>query len=139
MCVLRAGGKAFDVDAFMKRSSLPVSRSFRRSEIRAPQRKGGRQKNKDSGLTAGVSNASWSKLAAQVHDAEQFLVTYRKELARLARCPGLEYLILDFPIYLRIGNKSRGSIIAVQSDRFPASLVRIAGKLGIGLELSIYG
>ena len=139
MCVLRAGGKAFDVDAFMKKTSLPVSRSYRRGEVRVPQRKGGRQKNRDSGLTVGVSDASWSRLAIQVRDAEQFLVTYSKELARLARCPGLEYLVLDFPLYLRIGKRIRGSVIAVQSDLFPASLVRAAGKLGIGLELSMYG
>ena len=139
MCILRAGGKAFDVDAFMKRTSLPVSRSYRRGEARVPQKKSGRLKHRDSGLTAGVSDASWSRLAAQVRDAEQFLVTYRKELARLARCPGLEYLVLDFPIYLRIGKKIRGSVIAAQSDLFPASLVCAAGKLGIGLELSMYG
>jgi hypothetical protein len=42
-------------------------------------------------------------------------------------------LVLDFSIYLRIGRK-----VVAQFDRFPVSLVRAAGKLGIGLELSIY-
>ncbi len=139
MCVLRAGGKAFDVDAFIKKTALPVSRSYRRGEVRVPQRKGCQQKNRDSGLTAGVSDASWRNLAAQVPDAEQFLATYRKELARLATCPGLEYLVLDFPLNLRIGKRIRGSVTAIQSDLFPASLVHAAGKLGIGLEFSIYG
>ncbi len=74
-----------------------------------PQRKGGRRKNRDSGFTTGVSDASWFRLASQVRDAEQFLVTHRSELARLARCPGLEYLVLDFPVNLRIGKRARGS------------------------------
>jgi hypothetical protein len=139
MCVLRAGGKKFDVDVFLKKTSLPVSRSYRRGELRVPQRDGGRQKNRDSGLTISVSNASWNRLAAQISDAEQFLITYQKELVLLMRCPGIEYIVLDFPSYLRIGKKSRGSVIAQQSDLFPSFLVRAAGKLGIGLELSIYG
>ena len=47
--------------------------------------------------------------------------------------PGVEGITLDFPIELRIGKS-----VWAQSDRFPASLVTIAGELGLNLELSIY-
>lgn len=48
--------------------------------------------------------------------------------------PGIEDFVLDFPIELR----ADGVTIAVQTDLFPSSLVRLAATLGLGLALSIY-
>jgi len=45
--------------------------------------------------------------------------------------PGVEGITLDFPI-----EGKRGAL--AQFNRFPASLVALAGKLGLGLDLSIY-
>jgi hypothetical protein len=84
-------------------------------------------------MTVAVSDASWSNLPAQVRDAESFLSKHKREITRLSRFPGVEGLVLDFPIHLRIGRK-----VVAQFDLFPATLVRAAGKLGIALELSIY-
>ena len=136
MCVLRAFGTAFDVDRFVEKTSLPTPEVRHKGEPRWSKSK---RKWSHTGLTVSVSRASWSNLKAQVADAERFLVKHNREIARLSRSKGLEHLVLDFPIYLRIGRKLRGSIVAAQSDRFPASLVRAAGKVGVGLELTIYG
>jgi hypothetical protein len=138
MCVLRAFGTAFDVDRFVEKTSLPNPEVRHKGSYGRLRRKS-KRKWSHTGLTVSVSRASWSSLKAQVADAERFLVKHNREIARLSRSKGLEHLVLDFPIYLRIGMKLRGSIVAAQSDRFPASLVRAAGKLGVGLELTVYG
>jgi hypothetical protein len=136
MCVLRADGSGFDVDRFVARTSLPRVRHYRRGEPRRPQRRSSRHET--SGLVIPVSDSSSSDLPRQVADAEEFLARHRKELLRLRRCAGVEWLVLDFPVRLRIGKKIRGQEVAAQFDRFPASLVRAAGSLDIALELSLY-
>ena len=137
--MLRASGSGFNVDRFVKKTVLPAVRVYRRGEARRPRSAPKGPKHATSGFTVPVSNATWSNLAAQIADAERFLKKHRDELGRLSRCRGLEVLLLDFPIELRIGKKTGRSKVAAQSDRFPASLVRAAGTLGIGLELTIYG
>ena len=139
MCVLTASGSLFDVDRFVEKTSLPVSRVYRRGEARRSRSKARGPKHTASGFTVPVSDAPWSRLVSQIADAERFLSKHRCEIARLSRIRGLDNLVLDFPIYLRIGKKSGRSVIAAQSDRFPASLVRAAGALRVGLELTIYG
>jgi hypothetical protein len=133
MCVLRASGPRFAVDRFAERTSLPVHSVYRRGEARFPRSKPKGPKHKISGITVVVSDASWSKLPAQVRDAERFLSKHKREIRRLSRFPGVDGVVLDFPIHLRIGRK-----VVAQFDRFPASLVRAAGELGIALELSTY-
>ena len=133
MCVLRASGPRFAVDRFAEKTSLPVCNVYRRGEPRLPRSKPRGPKHKSSGITVVVSDASWSKLPAQVRDAERFLSKHKREIKRLSRFPGVDGLVLDFPIHLRIGRK-----VVAQFDRFPASLVRAAGQLGVALELSIY-
>jgi hypothetical protein len=139
MCVLRALGSHFNVDRFVEKTSLPVFRIYRRGEPLRPRPKSTGLKHAASGFSVAMSDAPWSKLASQIADAERFLFKHRREIARLSRVRGLESLALDFPIDLRIGKKLRRSIVAAQSDRFPASLVRAAGALRVGLEFTIYG
>jgi hypothetical protein len=81
-----------------------------------------------------VSDAEWSDLPAQVSDAERFLISNREAIEALAALPGIEDLLLDFPIELR----ADGIKLAAQTDRFPASLVRLSGSLGLGLALTLY-
>ena len=127
MCVLRASGEKFDVDEFLRSSSLKPCAVHRRSEA------GPRGAHEASGLSIAVSGASWSNLAAQVADAERFIATHAKEIRDLVGFRGVEEVTLDFPLDLRVG-----AGVAAQFDRFPPSLVRAAGELGLGLELSLY-
>jgi hypothetical protein len=133
MCVLRAFGSRFAVDRFVAKTSLPICNVHKRGEPRLPRSKPRGPKHKYSGVTVVVSNAPWSNLQAQIRDAERFLAKHKREIARLSRFPGVEALVLDFPLDLRIGRKT-----VAQFDHFPATLVRQAGKLGLALELSIY-
>ena len=134
MCVLRASGEAFDVDAFLSGSPLQPYKVFHRGEPRLPRSHPEGPQHATSGINIQVSEAPWSDLPSQISDAERFLETHREELQRLAESPGVVDLTLDFPINLRID----GASVVAQFDRFPASLTRLAGHLGIALELSIY-
>ena len=134
MCVLRACGAEFDPDAFLEGSSLEPTKVYKRGEPRLPRSRPDGPRYAESGITISISDASWSDLHAQVADAERFLVEHRAELQRLGRASGVASITLDFPIELRID----GTSTIAQFDRFPASLVALAGQLGLALELSIY-
>lgn len=131
MAVLRASGLNFAVDLFAAKTSLPIDRIYRLGECRLPQPS--RSKHKTSGVAISVSDASWSQLRAQIRDAEEFLAKHGREITRLSRFPGVEHLVLEFNTVVPIGRK-----LIMQAHRFPAPLVRNAGKLGIALELAIY-
>jgi hypothetical protein len=134
MCVLRASGADFDPDAFLSSSSLEAFKILRRGEPHLPRTQPDGPKYAYSGITVVVSNAPMNDLPSQVADAEDFLRLHRAEIEQLAKTPQITELALDFPIELRMGLPG----VAAQFDRFPASLVRLAGELGLGLELSIY-
>ncbi|MDJ0865674.1 MAG: hypothetical protein QNK03_06175 [Myxococcota bacterium] len=134
MCVLRATGAEFDPDAFLEGSRLQPRKVFRRGDPRLPNSQPDGPRHQTSGIHIDVSEAQWSDLPGQVADAERFLSANRDEVERLAGAPGVTDLVLDFPIELRID----GEGVAAQFDRFPASLVRLAGALGLALELSTY-
>lgn len=134
MCVLRAAGADFEPAAFLEGSSLEPTKVYKKGQPRLPRSAPDGPKHDTSGITVAVSDAAWSDLPAQVADAERFLETHQTEIERLARAPGIAELALDFPIELRID----GASVVAQFDRFPASLVGLAGQLGLALELSIY-
>ncbi len=134
MCVLRASGAKFDPDRFLEASPLESCKVFRRGDPPLPKSQPEGPRYETSGVTVDVSDAEWSDLPAQVADAERFLEANRGEIERLAQTPGVTDLTLDFPIELRID----GENVFAQFDRFPASLVRLAGALGLALELSTY-
>jgi hypothetical protein len=133
MCVLRVSGTQFDVDAFLDVSALLPDGVYRRGEPRGSSAKPDGEVHAESGMNISVSDAPWSDLTAQVADAERFLEDHEEEIRRLSRFPGIEDLVLDFPVDQRIGRS-----VVVQSDRLPVSLVAAAGKLGLALEISIY-
>ena len=125
-CVLRASGRGFAVDDFLAGSSLKPCAVWRLGEARGKDLPAA----DSSGFNLLVSDAPGSDLAAQIQDTISFLETYREELARLVQAPGVESAALDF------GIKRRD--VAVQCDSFPARLIRLAGDLGMGIELSQY-
>jgi len=76
-----------------------------------------------------VSSAAFNDLARQVADAVALLQSNDGQLRQLLSQPGASG-VLDFAIEWRD--------VAVQSDTFPAQLVRAAGSLGLSLEFSHY-
>lgn len=79
---------------------------------------------------AWASRASFGEFPRQVAEATAFLRAEWEQVQRLCEWPGVEGVTLDFGIERRD--------VAVQCDRLPAELVRLAGVLGLAIELSQY-
>ena len=133
MCVLRVTGANFDPAEFLRTSTLRPCSVFKTGDPRIASRPHGPVWS-SSGFTIAVSDAAWSDLAAQVSDACGFLERHAGELHTLSQLGAVEDIRLDFPIELRIGHDA----VVAQFDYFPPDLVRAAGNLGIGIELSTY-
>ena len=124
-CVLHVRGDDFDVDAFLTQSTLRPYQIHRRGE---PRRYHGGN-HSDSGFSLDVSEAD-GDLAAQVEDAIRLLREWEPELQHLQTFGGVSDARLDFGYFRRDA--------AVQCDFLPASLLAVAGRCGIGIELSLY-
>src|SRR6185295_4997963 len=83
----------------------------------------------DSGLSLDVSSAD-GDFDAEIAVAIAFLSIHEAELRRLRDFPGVTDVRLDFGYYRRD--------VAAQCDYLPPELLARAGKLGIGIELSLY-
>ncbi len=88
----------------------------------------------DSGFNVVVSNATWTDLPGQISDACAFLEQHADELHALMLLKTIEDVRLDFPSELRIGKND----VVFQFDYFPPALLKAAGNLGVGVELSTY-
>jgi hypothetical protein len=126
--VLRAEGVEFDPDRFCSESGLTPYMLWRKGEPRSPRSEG--KLYEDSGFNLDVSDADFLDLPRQVEDAIAFLEGNHKKLSRLCGFPGIETVTLDFGI-------ARRDVFA-QFHRFPPTLIRLAGELGLGIELSQY-
>ena len=131
MCVLRVSGKKFDPARFLAHSKLKPYSVFRAGD---PRTKPGSAMHDTSGFNVDVSHRTGDNLSGQVADALAFFRTHERSLAKLRSMPDIDDIRLDFPIDLRIDGKHGFA----QFEHFPAELVRLAGALGAGLELSIY-
>ncbi len=128
-CILRASGSNFDVDEFLKVSSLDALTAFRRGAVQFLASSVTR-KSDYSGMDVSVSTREVSDLSGQVDDAVGFLKENDHELRRLRDFPGLERMDLDFPVEDRD--------VVFQRDGFPHQLLSLLGGLHIGLIVSRY-
>ena len=76
----------------------------------------------------GIFVGSGIGLPAQISSTTKFLARHKKQLHGLRKCCDL--LTLDFGISKRD--------VAAQYDYFPPELLKRAGELGMGIELSQY-
>ncbi|MFY9908666.1 MAG: hypothetical protein WCF22_00130 [Candidatus Sulfotelmatobacter sp.] len=126
-CVLRASGTYFDVDEFLKTSTLDVLTAFRRGAGQFPISNITR-KSEYSGMSVSVGTREICDLGGQIEDAISFLLENDEELKRLRNFPGLERIDLDFPVEDRD--------LVYQRDGFPHQLLSLLGSLRIGLIIS---
>jgi hypothetical protein len=126
-CVLRASGANFDVDEFLKISSLDALTAFHRGAVQFPTSSVTRRSDY-SGMKVSVSAREFTDLNGQVDDAVGFLKENDHELRRLRDFPGLERMDLEFPVEDRD--------LVFQSDAFPYQLLSLLGDLRIGLIVS---
>lgn len=125
-CVLRVAGAEFDPDAFLATTSLVPHDVYRKGE---PRGRSGKTREK-SGLTVLVSDAGGNDFRRQSQDALNFLEKNGTAISRLHSQPGVEHLTLDFGVY--------ATHDFVKSYSLPAALIRLAGNLGLEVELTIY-
>ncbi len=126
-CVLRAASIDFAVEEFLKTSTLQPCDVYRKGE---PRGRSGKL-YEESGITVVVSETSGDELSLQIQDAIEFLEQNRTEIINLRHFVGSGGITLDFGIYHK-------EVFFVQNYYFPSSLLRLAGELGLGIELSIY-
>lgn len=127
--MLRAGGREFDVDAFVASTALAVDSFWRRGELRSPHSSNGRV-NASSGLRVVVSEAGFSEFERQVEDVSIFLSRHRGAIRSLVGYLGVEDVELDFGV--------ETSPPSWCSFRFPPELLRLAGDAGVTIVLSAY-
>ena len=123
-CIFHVSGENFDVDAFLSNSSFRPYRVYHRGETAHRSRI-----FEDNGFSLDVSSAD-GDFAVEITDALAFLSTHESELERLRDFPGVADMRLDFGYCRRE--------VSVQCDYLPPNLLLCAGKLGIGIELSLY-
>jgi hypothetical protein len=127
--VLRAYGEAFDVDRFLAESQLRIITVKRRGEPVHPRTQPDGRRRTRSGVHISASEADFDQFELQIQDAIKFLKENETALRHLCGFPSVD-VTLNFGI-------SRRDVIC-QVDNFPAELVRLAGALGMSIELTQY-
>ena len=131
--VLHVCGEAFDPAPILAKLSLRPYSEYRKGERRFPDNPKSEKRHELGGFKCEVSTADWI-IANQVNDVIAFLRKYYEDLASLPGASGVEAVWLDFGYECRLNGKE----ICVQCDYLPPELLRLAGELGIGIELSLY-
>jgi hypothetical protein len=132
-CILTIRGKKFDVDTFVTKSKLrPYKRSYK-GQPRLKTKPNG-EKLSFSLLAIETSKAEFDNLNEQIDDTIRYLRRNKDKLALINATKGIDNAVLDFGIDLRIDRKN----VLFQSDKFPSKLLKLAGDLGLDIELSIY-
>ncbi len=128
--VLRVTGRDFDVDRCCAQLGLAPCAAYRRGEPMFPASQPDGRRNEQSGVHLVVSDAGFEEFPRQVEEAIAFLRAHGGEVRQLVQFPGVESACLDFGVTRRD--------VAVQCEYLPPELVRLAGELGLGIELSQY-
>jgi hypothetical protein len=110
---------------------LEPYREFRPGDLSTSGRNKG-QRWKYGGISLSVSDAN-GDLEQEVRDAIAFLRHNFDSLRTIVSDESVDDARLDFAHYCRIGNNA-----FAQFDYLPPELLRLAGDLGIGIELSLY-
>ena len=132
-CILTISGRNFDVDGFVDRSKLrPYKRSYK-GQAKFKTKPDGEKLTRSS-ISIQTSKADFDNLKKQIADTIRYLKRNKEKLAHIGSTKGIEYAVLDFGIDLRIDRKK----VLTQSDTFPNELLKLAGDLGLDMELSIY-
>ena len=83
-----------------------------------------------SGIQMTVSDAEFDDLAGQVNHAIEFLADEMEPLVTLMEKPDVREGVLHFGVAQQVR--------LAYSCRFPARLVELAGRAGLGIDVSLY-
>lgn len=132
-CILTFSGRNFDVDVFIDTTKLLPYRKSYKGQPKLKSKPNG-EKLTHSSLSFEASKADFDNFKKQIADTIRFLKRNYNKLARVVLVKGIDHAVLDFGIDLRIDRKK----VLLQSDTFPSELLKLAGDLGLDIELSIY-
>ena len=124
-CILRVWGTDLAVDELAAATSLEPYRIDRKGERRNSTRI-----FEKSCANFEVSDLGFHEFEGQVKDAIEFLKQYQDALRVIVGFQGVQGAVLDFGLAWRD--------VMAQTDQLPASLLALAGNLGIGVDLSHY-
>jgi len=129
-CFLRATGRRFDVDAFLESTSIEPDVVFRKGELfeRGPKRG---QRRLESGFAIQITSG-FGAIRKQASRVIKFLQVNKAGLTQLSKLTSVTDIRLDF------GYELRHQGLGVQCDYLPPELIKLAGELRIGIELSLY-
>lgn len=85
------------------------------------------------GISFDVSEQEWDDLPGQVQDAIAFLTLWEHEIINLMVSHEVTSAYLDFPVNSRLNDKTVG-----QCDHLPKELIAVAGRVGLGIEITMY-
>ncbi|QDV16453.1 hypothetical protein Pan153_10820 [Gimesia panareensis] len=129
MCVLRLSGPHQKLSASVSNSFI----EFREAIASQKDRESGKTtEGESSTYLYSVSNADNDHVPTQISDAVNFLTQRQTELKELLSRDGVEQAILDFAWDFPLDALG-------QFNRFPLSLIDLCAKLGIEIEVSVYG
>ena len=132
-CVLRIEGKNFKVNEFIDQTNLKPYIKYLKGEKLGFIRRG-IDIHQINGCSFDLSKAEFDRFDLQKIDAINFLEKYFDKLKLLSEF-GLqedEIPIIDFAIFTKMFE------VAVQSDYLEPKLLKLAGDLNFGIEISQY-
>ena len=127
-CILRIVGTNLNLKELLNVSLFPDS-TWGKDTPRIST-KSESKKHNNSGARYVVSEADFDKYEQQILDAIEFLKKNKNKIQEIMNLPNVDSADLDFGIYRRD--------VAGQFVKFPTELVKLAGNLGLGIELSQY-
>ncbi|GAO45357.1 DUF4279 domain-containing protein [Flavihumibacter petaseus] len=132
-CILTISGRNFDIDQFIDKSNLKPFRKSYKGQPRFKTKPDG-AKLTQSSISIETSKADFDNLTKQISDTVRYLKRNKDNLVHIATFKGIDHAVLDFGVDLRIDKVK----VLTQSDTFPNALLKLAGDLGLDIELSIY-
>jgi hypothetical protein len=130
MCILKIYSDTSSFKNYADSTDVPVYSVFDMGEFRNKRKT---RKSKCYSISFDVSNKEWDQFPEQIIDTIAFLKLYFSKLEELISNYNISDAYLDFPLYSRLTDE-----IVNQNDLLPRELISIAGKLNLGIEMSIY-
>lgn len=127
-CVLRISGIDLSLKDLLRIKLIPDS-TWEKGVPRIPN-KPSAKRHTNTGASYLVSDADFDEFDIQKSDAIEYLKKNEKQIEEAMKLPAVGEASLDFGINRRD--------VPAQFDYFQPELLKLVGKLGLGIELSQY-
>ena len=132
MCIFHVRSDRDSFQAFLAdHPELPVYQQHEKGET--PKIRSEQGAHEDYGFSCEVSDRPWSDVEGQVVDMISFLEVYTPYLRALQESHQIDDWRFDLPYECLLDEHIHG-----QFNHLPPKLIRLAGALDIGIELSLY-